>query len=264
MAASEDLDQLATLAATWAREAGAELLARVHDRHTVSTKSSDTDPVSEADQAAEALLVERIQAARPGDAILAEEGSEQGGTSGLRWVIDPLDGTVNYLYNYPAWAVSIAAEDTDGPLVGVVYDPRRDELYCATRGGGAYRDGSKLFVNEPVALEGALVATGFSYDRDRRRHQAQVVAQVLPIVRDVRRAGAAALDLCSVAAGRVDAYYEYGAAPWDWAAGSLIAREAGATVAEVSDPVTGVAGLIAAGPALLPPLRDLLETSANR
>jgi myo-inositol-1(or 4)-monophosphatase len=263
MTVSDDASELLGLATAVAHEAGAELLSRAEDLHTVRMKSSDTDPVSEADQAAEALLVERIRAARPDDGILAEEGSDRRGTSGLRWVIDPLDGTVNYLYGFPVWAVSIAVEDSHGPLVGVVHDPRRDELFSATRGGGARRGETELSVNDPVALDRALVATGFSYDRGQRRHQAQLIARVLPAVRDVRRAGAAALDLCSLAAGRVDAYYEHGLAPWDWAAGSLIAGEAGATVAEVTDPVTGVSGVVAAGPGLSPELRALLEQAAG-
>lgn len=238
-------EALRDLAVSAGREAGAELLRRRADVHAVETKSSATDPVSEADRASETLLVERIRAARPHDAVLGEEGADERGGSGLRWVLDPLDGTVNYLYGLPAWCVSVACEDADGGLVGVVVDPVHDEVFSAIRGEGAWLGGTCLAVNDPVAVDRALVATGFAYDPAVRRVQADIAAHVLGSVRDIRRGGSAALDLCALAAGRVDAYYEDGIAHWDWAAGALIALEAGAARHPYGN------GLIAAGPALI-------------
>jgi myo-inositol-1(or 4)-monophosphatase len=158
-------------------------------------------------------------------------------------VIDPLDGTTNYLYRFPAWAVSVAVEDAEGGVAGVVLDPVRGDLFAAERGRGFTVNGEPARVREPVALERALIATGFSYERERRAEQSELLTQVLPRVRDIRRAGAAALDLSMVAAGRVDGYYERGLQPWDWAAGRLAVAEAGGTVVELEgDPI----GLVAA------------------
>jgi myo-inositol-1(or 4)-monophosphatase len=209
-----------------------------------ATKSSPTDVVTEMDQRAEELITGRILATRPGDAIIAEEGGETAGRASgvVRWVIDPLDGTVNYLYGLPDWAVSIAAEVSGQVVAGVVYAPRRGETFTATLGGGAWlteRPGADetggvpraLRARPGVPLEQALVATGFGYRAARRKVQGEVVAALLPRVRDIRRAGSASVDLCSVAAGRVDAYYERGLNYWDYAAGALIAAEAGAMVA---------------------------------
>jgi myo-inositol-1(or 4)-monophosphatase len=238
-------EQLLELAVDAAHAAGAELLRRRGHANPVEAKSTATDPVSAADRASEALLVRRIQGARPDDAIVGEEGTAQRGSSGLRWVLDPLDGTVNYLYGIPAWCVSVACEDGNGALVGVVYDPVHRETFTALRGGGAALDGTALAVNDPVPLARALVATGFGYDPAMRRAQAGVAARVLAAARDIRRGGSAALDLCAVAAGRVDGYYEDGIAHWDWAAGALVALEAGARRRMYGT------GLVAAGPALL-------------
>lgn len=259
---------LLELAVEVARAAGRELLARYGRAGAVATKTSATDPVSEADHASERLLVEALLAARPDDGLLGEEGADRRGSSGLRWVLDPLDGTVNYLYGFPGWSVSVACEDDDGGRVGVVHDALRDETFAATRGAGAHLLAGDalprpLRVNDPVALERALIATGFSYDRDDRRRQAAVVAQVLPTVRDIRRAGSAALDLCCVAAGRVDGYYEDTTSRWDWAAGALVAREAGAVVSPLPSPSArrggdDRVGLVAAGPALHPALLALV------
>jgi myo-inositol-1(or 4)-monophosphatase len=239
-----DVDELLVLAVEVAQAAGAELLRRADDAHAVDTKTSATDPVSEADRAAEALLVRRLAAARPDDGLLGEEGADRTGSTGLRWVIDPLDGTVNYLYGISAWCVSVACEDEQGGLVGAVHDPVHAETFRAARGRGAWLGERRLEVREPIPLARALIATGFAYEAAVRRRQAAVVAALLPRVRDVRRAGSAALDLCAVAAGRVDGYYEDTTQRWDWAAGALIAAEAGAVVTPLRD------GLIAAGPSL--------------
>jgi myo-inositol-1(or 4)-monophosphatase len=259
---------LLELAISTADVAGVMLVdKRPADLGVAHTKSSPTDVVTEMDQAAEKLIVDRIRASRPGDAFLGEEGGETAGSSGVRWIIDPIDGTVNYLYGLPDWAVSIAAEVGGEVVAGVVAVPARGELYTAARGEGAYlvhRDGSteKLRCNAGVPLERALVATGFGYSAQRRARQAEVLSGVLPRVRDIRRSGSAAIDLCSVAAGRVDAYYERGPQEWDFAAGSLIVQEAGGTVAGLHGRPMSPELTIAAGPGLFGPLHDLLAALA--
>jgi myo-inositol-1(or 4)-monophosphatase len=214
-----------------ASAAGALLLAGRHDDLEVATKSTRTDVVTQMDTAAEALLVTAIRAERPDDGILGEEGADRAGTSGVRWVLDPLDGTVNFLYGLPSWAVSVAAEVDGAVEVGVVAVPVHAETFVAVRGQGAWRVAGdrveRLVPTHPEDLGQCLVATGFGYAPARRAAQARALTVVLPEVRDIRRAGAAAVDLCWVAAGRVDAYYERGLNPWDFAAGALIAREAG-------------------------------------
>ncbi len=196
--------------------------------------------VSDADRDAEAAIVDMLRSERPDDGILGEEDASREGFSGRRWVIDPLDGTTNYLYGFPAWVVSVAVEDSDGGLAGVVFDPVRDELFAAARGVGLLVNGERTSVRDPVATERALVATGFSYESADRVDQAAVVSRVLPRVRDIRRAGAAAFDLALLAAGRLDGYYERGLKPWDWAAGRLLVTEAGGTVIELEDDPTGL------------------------
>ena len=221
----------------------------------VSSKSSETDLVSEADRASEAAILELLIAERPEDGLLGEEGSSREGASGRRWVVDPLDGTFNYLYRFPAWCVSVALEDASGGLVGVVHDPLRGETFRAARGEGAFLNGARLHVRGQEALEFALIATGFGYQAEVRATQAQLLTQVLPRVRDIRRAGAAALDLAWVAAGRLDGYYERGLKAWDWAAAKVLITEAGGALAELEgDPP----GLAAANPALLPKLLELV------
>lgn len=190
-------------------------------------KSTRTDLVSDADRDAEAAIEQILSSERPEDGLLAEEGAQSQAASGRRWVVDPLDGTTNFLYGIPSWAVSIALEDGDGGALGVVFDPVRDETFTAIRGRGATLNGEPIEVSGEDSLDTALVATGFSYDSARRSAQAAVLAHVLPRVRDIRRIGAAALDLCWVAAGRLDAYYERGLQHWDWAAASLIVAESG-------------------------------------
>lgn len=265
-----EVDAIRDLAVAAATEA-ADLLVRGR-RGTVTvaaTKSSDTDVVTELDRASEAVLVRRIIASRPDDGLLGEEGSDRVGTSGLRWVLDPLDGTVNYLYGLGSWAVSVAVQDELGTLVGVVAAPTLGETYVAVRGRGAHVVGDdgvrvRLRVNDPVRLERALVGTGFGYRRERRELQAAVVAQLLPEIRDIRRAGACATDLCHLGAGRLDGFYEVGPQPWDHAAGGLVAQEAGARFALLPLPGQDDPLILAAGPTLFGPLRDRLLAAHAR
>jgi myo-inositol-1(or 4)-monophosphatase len=223
-----------------------------------ATKSSATDIVTEMDKLSERTIVDLVTRARPDDGFLGEEGADRAGTSGVTWVIDPIDGSVNYLYEIPAYAVSIAARDADGVLVGVVVNPVSGETWTAVRGGGAFLDGRRLRLDPPPPMELALVATGFSYGSARRARQADILRSVLPLVRDVRRIGSAALDLCAVATGRVDAFYEQGLNPWDLAAGGLVAAEAGAVVAGLPGQEAGEALVVAAHPGLYEPLAQLL------
>jgi myo-inositol-1(or 4)-monophosphatase len=256
---ADPLDLLA-LAERVAGDAAALLREGLGHTHEVETKSSLTDLVTEYDRAAERLIVEGLRAARPDDGVLGEEGAAEPGTSGVRWVIDPVDGTTNFFYGYPAFAVSIAAE-VDGEVVaGVVVDVSRGETFTAARGRGAHADGRFLRCTDAAELATALVATGFAYDAARRARQGAVVAGILPRVRDVRRSGSAALDLCAVAAGRVDGFYERGLAPWDLAAGALIAAEAGATVGDLDGGPPSGAFVLATAPALFEPLGALLMT----
>lgn len=223
-----------------------------------ATKSTLTDVVTESDTAAEALIRERLRQARPEDAILGEEGGWSDGGSGVRWLVDPIDGTVNYLYGIPQYAVSIAAQHGGDAVAGVVHNPVSGETWTASRGGGAFLNGAPIHESACDRLDLALVATGFGYDATRRARQAAILQQILPSVRDIRRAGAASLDLCAVAMGRVDGYYERGLGPWDLAAGALIAEEAGAVVGGLAGAEAGPELVIAAGPALFAALHDLL------
>lgn len=225
----------------------------------VSAKSSPTDAVSEMDTGSEALLREAILGERPDDGMLGEEGGERVGTSGVRWVVDPLDGTVNYLYRLPIWGVSVAAEVDGSTAVGVVIAPQLGEAYVAAAGHGAWsvRDGiaERIIAPDLTELSLALVATGFSYDSGTRAGQGSVVRQLLPQVRDLRRMGAAVIDFCWLAQGRLDGYFEQSLNPWDLAAGALIAREAGIVVRGVhgQDEREGV--MVAAKPGIAEALR---------
>jgi len=272
---------LLAVAVNAARSAG-ELLASPGGQVSVAAvKSSPTDVVTEMDRRAEELIRSRILAARPGDAILGEEGGQTGDTAGApaRWVIDPLDGTVNYLYGLHDWAVSIAAEVAGVIVAGAVFVPRRGELFTATRGGGAWLESGipgnsapgipdisssdaysriRLRCRPGVPLDQALVATGFGYRAARRKVQGEVVAALLPRLRDIRRGGVASVDLCSVAAGRVDAFYERGLNHWDYAAGALIAEEAGAVVGGLRGAPAGTSMTVAAGPGLFGALASAL------
>ncbi|GAA3820544.1 inositol monophosphatase family protein [Cellulomonas soli] len=229
--------ELVAIAERLAREAGALVLEGRPDRVEVAaTKSSPQDVVTAMDLASENLLRERLAQWRPEDGILGEEQGYEPGTSGITWVVDPIDGTVNYLYGIPAYAVSVAAV-VGGPdpatwqvLAGCVHAPVDGRTFTAGLGQGAYQDGRRLRVNSAVPLELSLVGTGFGYVAERRRAQAAVVADLLPLVRDIRRIGSAALDLCTLAAGGLDAHFERGLQPWDLAAASLVAQEAGAVV----------------------------------
>ncbi len=269
--ASPDPARLLGLAETAAAEAASMLAARRSAGRpgVVATKSSPTDVVTEADRTAEAMIIERIRADRPGDGFLGEEGGQRdaapasGPGPAVRWIIDPLDGTVNYLYGLPDFAVSIAAEVGADIVAGVVHVPERGEVFTAVTGAGAWlraagRPPVPLRCNRGVPLARALVATGFGYAAARRRVQGEVVAALLPLVRDIRRSGSAAVDLCSVAAGRVDAYYERGANYWDIAAGGLIAREAGARMGGLHGHRAGPELTVAAGPGLFDELTDEL------
>ncbi|HEX7738934.1 MAG TPA: inositol monophosphatase family protein [Marmoricola sp.] len=238
--------ELLDLAVATAREA-AELVVAMRSAgvRVAGTKSSEIDVVTEADRAAEALVRERLLAARPDDGLFGEEGSRVDGTSGVRWIVDPIDGTVNYLYGLPAYAVSLAA-DVEGTIeVGVVVEAATGRVFSGVRGQGAWCDGAALTCRAMVPESQTLIATGFNYEQHVREGQAAAVARMLPRVRDIRRMGSCALDLCALAAGRIDAYVEEGPEIWDDAAGGLIATEAGARV-EVRRGVSGKRLIIAA------------------
>ncbi|MEU9046769.1 MULTISPECIES: inositol monophosphatase family protein [unclassified Kitasatospora] len=255
------LDDLLDVALDAARQAGVLLRdGRPADLGVAGTKSSPVDVVTEMDLASEKLLLELITDRRPTDGYLGEEGAERSGTSGVRWVVDPLDGTVNYLYGLPSWAVSVAAELDGRAVVGVVFAPARDELFHAVLGRGARLNGRPLSARPAPPWGQALIATGFNYVRSVRVRQAEVLLALMPEVRDIRRGGAAAVDLCDIAAGRLDGYYERGLAPWDRAAGCLIAAEAGALTG--GSPGHGPDGelTVAAAPGVYEPLQERLAT----
>ncbi|HEX8120846.1 MAG TPA: inositol monophosphatase family protein [Solirubrobacteraceae bacterium] len=230
---SDDLLDLATEAA---RVAGALLAERFGAEVAVVAKSTPTDLASEADLAAERAIRSLLAEHRPDDALL---GEEEGGAAGplepgrVRWVFDPLDGTINYLFGVPQWCVSVACEDADGALAGVILDPLRDELFAATRTSGPLLDGVPVGASPARPLAESLVVTGFGYDAGVRARQAEIVARMLPAVRDVRRMGSAALDMAWLAAGRYDAYFERGVQPWDVAAGTLLCTRAGFEVRDL-------------------------------
>ena len=257
--------QLLSLAVEIAREAGE--LARMRRDEGVAiaaTKSGLADIVTEADREVERLIRSRIAEARPDDGFLGEESEAEPGRSGLTWVVDPIDGTVNYAYGVPAYAVSIGI--VEGPpdpatwtaVAGVVHNPASGELFRAARGEGAFLGDRRLAVLDKPDAAGALIATGLSYDPERRLQQFEILGRVLPLARDIRRIGAASLDLAFVAAGRLDAYYEWGLWPWDLAAGSLIVQEAGGLVAGLEGARAGRELLIAASPAFYARLADVL------
>jgi myo-inositol-1(or 4)-monophosphatase len=258
--------ELLDLATAIAREAGE--LARVRRAEGVTvaaTKSALADIVTEADREVEALVRARIAAARPDDGFLGEETGVTAGTSGITWVVDPIDGTVNYAYGIPAYAVSIAAVEgepdpaTWRALVGVVFNPAVGELFSATRDGGAWLDGRRLSVNAEVGPAGALIATGFGYDPATHAAAIEQQSKVMPIARDIRRIGAASLDLAYVAAGRLDAFYERGLQAWDHAAAALLVREAGGVVGGAPGGAPGREMTIVATPAVYDRLEALID-----
>jgi myo-inositol-1(or 4)-monophosphatase len=255
-----DVDERALLnvAQQAAEAAAAELRSRFGERaQGVRAKSTPTDLVSDADVAAESAIRAVLAEQRPGDAIVGEEGGASG-EGELRWIVDPLDGTINFLFGIPAFAVSIACENASGTLAGVVLDPNRGECFAATRSGEPTINGAPIVGSTREELSTAMVATGFGYDTAMRARQGVVVARVLPRVRDIRRVGAAALDLAWSACGRYDAYYERGLHNWDLAAGALIAERAGLEVRDLAANAEDPAGVVAAPPALIDELYALV------
>jgi myo-inositol-1(or 4)-monophosphatase len=285
-----DADKLRDLAVNVAREAGEMLASRAGRVEVAATKSSPTDVVTEMDRRSEALIRSCILAVRPDDAILGEEEGQTGDTADapVRWVVDPLDGTVNYLYGLHDWAVSIAAEVSVRAvggdvgravggevgrvaggeagrqiIAGAVFVPVRGEMFSAFAGGGAWLEATggepaRLRCGPGVPLRQALVGTGFGYLPGRRQVQGEVVAALLPRLRDIRRIGVASVDLCAVATGRLDGFYERGLHYWDWAAGALVAAEAGATVGGLGGAPVSSSMVVAAAPALFGPLTEAL------
>jgi myo-inositol-1(or 4)-monophosphatase len=262
----EQVQELLALAERAARQAGELVHGRRPDRLEVETKSSPTDVVTQMDTAAEELLRKILGTARPGDGLLGEEAGLQPGSSGLTWVVDPIDGTVNYLYGLPAYAVSVAVVTGDptvdgawAPVAGCVHSPAGGETWTAGRGLGAFLGGRRLRMAPPPQLPGALVATGFGYRAARRENQARVMGSLLPRIRDIRRVGCAAMDLCMVATGRVDAYFERGLHAWDMAAGVLVVTEAGGVVRGLGAAPPSQTMVVAARPPLVDDLSGLLE-----
>jgi myo-inositol-1(or 4)-monophosphatase len=249
-------DELRALAEELARAAGELALAgrRAHGIGTTvgyDTKSSATDPVTEYDRAAEQLLVQTIRARRPDDSIVGEEGANHRGTSDLVWQLDPIDGTTNFVYDLPTWSTSVGVEHVDGTrLAGAVYVPVLDELFSAARGAGATLNGRPLRVSSADALGRSLIATGFGYRPELRKRQGQRLARMLAGVRDIRRSGSAAVDLCLVASGRVDAYFEEQLNSWDVAAGVLIATEAGAAASDFDGGPPNPAAMVVCAPGI--------------
>ncbi len=253
-----DEQELLEIAVEAADAAAGELMSRYgKGQKDIQSKSGPTDLVSEADVSAERAIRAVLGARRPADGILGEEGGETGNGE-VRWIVDPLDGTINYLFDIPAFAVSVACEDAGGTIAGVVLDPVRGERFTATRSGSALVDGAPVSASARDELATALVATGFSYDAATRARQAVVLERLLPRVRDIRRVGAAALDLAWAACGRYDAYYERGVHAWDIAAGSLIARRAGLVVRDLEAGSLDPYGVVAGPPALIDELYSLI------
>ncbi len=260
---ADDRCALRDLAATLAVDAGRVALAGRRSEPPASdlgsdTKSSLTDIVTRFDRAAEATIVAALERARPDDAIVGEEGADRAGTSGYAWVIDPIDGTTNFVYDLPTWCCSIAVTHDGRTVAGAVYVPALDELFVAAEGHGATMNGQPISPSTETVLGRALVATGFSYDADRRREHAAGIARIIGDVRDIRRMGSAAVDLCFVAAGRVDVYLERNLNPWDMAAGELIAREAGAITSDFSGGPTHPGETLASAPGIHAAVVELL------
>lgn len=258
-----DPDELRGVALTVATTAAELVRTRRREAFGVTTKSTSTDMVTDVDHASDALIRQLLADARPDDAIVTEEDAAVGGTTGVVWHADPIDGTTNFVYDHSPYTVSIAATVDGRPVAGAVVEVRTDDRYDAALGRGATRNGVAMRLAAPPTLDRALVATGFGYDPERRRRQAAVVAAIIGELRDVRRLGAASFDLCGVAAQRVDAYYEMGLGSWDIAAGWIIATEAGASVEHLTGGPARLDGsaVIAAHPDLVAPLRELLMSA---
>lgn len=256
---SEFDSQLLKLAEDIAIKAG-EMLMRRPSKFELDQKSGVLDFATQMDHASERMIVSAILESRPDDGIMGEEGANHEGTSGYTWVIDPIDGTVNYLYAIPGWCISIAIKDSEGSLVGVVHAPSIGMTWTAIRGSGSFCNGQALQCNEPVELNRALVATGFAYDIERRKTQADFIKGLLPKIRDVRRIGACAVDICMIASGSIDAHFEAGVNEWDFAAAALIAQEAGARFTAVHGIWNGEKYFVlAAGPSLYQALAAELQ-----
>ena len=255
-----ELLQIMELAEKIARDAGALLMQRP-SKFALDEKSGVLDFATQMDHASEKLIVTAITAARPNDGLIGDEGAERVGASGFTWIIDPIDGTVNYLYDLPGWCISIGVKDAEGYCVGVIYSPTTNSLWKAARGHGSFLNGNKIRCNEPVTLDRALLGTGFAYDRERRKTQSEFIKNLLPQIRDLRRMGACAADVSSVAAGALDGFFETGVNEWDFAASFVIASEAGAKV--LARPVwNGTKYLIVvAGPTLHQALMAQIEGS---
>jgi len=231
-------------------------------RFGVGTKSSADDLVTDADRASERTILEVLGAARPDDGVVSEEGAARESATGLTWIMDPLDGTTNFVYGRQRWAVSVACRDADGELAACTIDVRSGETFTAVRGGGAFLEGEPIRVNDVGLLDRALIGTGFSPDPELRRVQGAMVGALVAGVRDVRRPGSPCLDLADVASGRLDGFFEVLPGPWDWAAGSLLVREAGGILA-VDDGPLGRPQVVAAGARLAPLLRRLLADALS-
>ncbi len=251
---TDELEHCRLVGLDVAHLAGAELTRLFRSETEISYKRAHTDPVSGADRASESLIVKYLRRHRPSDRILTEEGGDYATTSRLRWVVDPLDGTVNYLRGIPFWCVSISCElwraDQWRPIIGVVFDPVHDELFCSVDGGGAFLNRQRLAASRIAVIHDAVIATGYAYDLEHREAQKAMLATLITRVGGVRMLGSTALAMCWVAAGRLDAYFEDRAARWDWSAASLIASEAGASVTPLGT------GALAAAP---PIFDDVLE-----
>jgi myo-inositol-1(or 4)-monophosphatase len=253
-----DRAELLAIAVDVATRAGAFLLNERPDVLVTETKTSPTDPVTVMDTAAERLIVDALREHRPNDGVLGEEGGERQGTSGVRWLVDPVDGTVNYGYRLPHWSVSVAAEVDSEVVAGAVVDPAFGETWTALRGEGSWCNGVRVSCSTEARLDHALAGTGFGYTLPMRTKQAEVIREVLPRVRDIRRVGSCAVDLCWTACGRFDVFFEQGPNAYDFAAGGLVATEAGVRLGGLNGKPPGPAMVVAAPPALFGPLHDLL------
>lgn len=235
------------------------VLSRAGEEHHTDAKASHLDIVTAIDRASEELIVDRLLAARPDDGIIGEEGTGITGSSGVEWLVDPIDGTTSFFYGLPGFSVSIAARFEGRVVAGCVVAPALTTEYSATLGHGALMNGRAIRCRHTASLSQALIGTGFAPDDDRRTRQGKIFAEIIPQIRDIRRMGSAALDLCTVASGQVDAYFEVGLSIWDYAAGALIAAEAGALTIVEHDEATDRAFVVAASPGIADELVALLR-----